>query len=1587
VHHEIAMIDRVKAGSLHVEGAAENNLADVDVALGGGLTAIVGVSGSGKSSLAFDVVYHEARRRLLDSLSLSSPWSRVPPARVRHIRGLAPAVALGQDSVIRNPSSTVATASGVHPFLRLLYARFAERVCPECGAAVEVLTQEERLRRARALLGGDRGEVVVPLVTHASGTHARLLDLLVRRFGLDALEVDGRAWRGRALAAEKAHDIRVRTATLEPGARAAAVRGALAAADALGSPVAELRTNGRAHPLAVAPVCPECGRRVPTLRPTDFRFGDAETEAYRLDGLTLDQLLARPVADVRPLLEGLELAPGAARAVREATRRLEALESVGLDFLALDRSSPTLSRGEAQRLRLAVLLTNRVENVVHVLDEPTIGLDPGQVGRVLEQLARLRGPVLMVEHDRAAVAAADDVVELGPGAGREGGRVVFQGTPAALWRAKTPSGRTFPNRPARPRRRVADHRESIGVRRACLRNLRGFDCDFPVGRLAVVTGPSGAGKTTLVRDVLVASLAGGDPVGCSAIAGPRLRPVVVDQSPIGRNPRSNPATYSGLATRFRDLFARASGLPPSTFSFNRPEGACPACEGMGAVEFSHRLLLPTWLTCEACGGRRFRAESLAVRLPLDGRSFDIADVFGLSVGEARELLREDRRSTRILAALSALGLDYLTVGQPSPRLSGGEAQRVKLARQLASTTVGDLLVVDEPTTGLHPADLDRLLHVLRATADGGITVIVVEHHPDVVAAADWVVRLGPEGGPRGGELLDHGPPRARRLSAARPRAKPRKKPRAGAVIEIRRAAAHNLQDLSLDIRKGAITAVVGVSGSGKSSLVVDVIQAEASRRLLECLSLYERQSVKEGPEAPVGSLEGLGPTVLVTPARPRGRRATVGTASEISFHLAVLLAQLGERACDQCGARQRRRLTPAGTVWTCPACGAEAGPVAPRHFLPSSYEAACLACGGVGTVAKAQEERLIVRPDAPLCAGAMYSPGFFPGSYLSKPGNGGYDMLQALAARYEFDPFHTPWRSMSAKARRAFLVGDGEPLEVVFRTKVRESVRTVEWPGVFTIIERWDIGGLYTDHVRCEACNGERLRPEYRRVELRARSRAALHRMPLAELERLLCGRLPKPPLPSVAHSLATARARLRFLGRVGLGYVHLDRTCATLSAGEAQRLKLASLLGGELTGMTVLLDEPSRGLHPAEADALGDELVTLRDQGNTLLLVEHDRELIARADEVVVLGPGAGRNGGKVVAHGTPSRIADTAHGWALGRPEANGRRRSRVPTGELVIRRPRENNLAGADVAIPLGVLVGLCGVSGSGKSTLAVDTLGLALAPPRLTTSVAYERVEPGAHDGIDGAPARTIVVDQAAEGVTSPAALLGVAAALRRAFAESDSAVAAGLGEQELGPRCDACNGRGSVLEDMGFLPNVRRPCDACAGTGYTAEAREVRVHGHNLSELEAMSVEEVLRLWKDERVARPLRTADELGLGYLVLRQPGFALSGGELQRLKLAKELMKQKTEPTLFILDEPTVGQSSRDVARLADVLHRLVDDRHTALVVDHNPQLLAACDRLLELGPGAGPKGGRVVAAGTPERVARGRTPIAQYLREALG
>ena len=467
---------------------------------------------------------------------------------------------------------------------------------------------------------------------------------------------------------------------------------------------------------------------------------------------------------------------------------------------------------------------------------------------------------------------------------------------------------------------------------------------------------------------------------------------------------------------------------------------------------------------------------------------------------------------------------------------------------------------------------------------------------------------------------------------------------------------------------------------------------------------------------------------------------------------------------------------------------------------------------------------------------------------------------------------------------------------------------------------------------------------------------------------------------------------RLRFLNQVGLGYLHLDRVAGMLSAGEVQRIRLAGLLGSGLTHLTLLLDEPTRGLHPAEVQALLSALYELRDEGNTVVVVEHDPLIIQSADHLVDMGPGAGRSGGSVVAQGTPQQVAASAGvtaEWLRAERRFNYRPPRPLPKdGEwLTIVGACANNLQGDTLRFPLGLLTGVCGVSGSGKSTLLIDTLGRALAPKKQTTSVAYEPVEPGEYQRIDGAPPRVLLVDQSKAGVGSPAAYLGLASALQTRYAESEDAHALGLTLDALSRRCTVCNGSGMLHLDMSFLPDVHLPCETCQGTGYLPEAWQVRLQGVALPEVFGLTIDQVYELFAgDDKLAPPLRAAQVVGLGYLVLRQPGYALSGGEAQRLKIANELLRKAPKGTLYILDEPSVGQHLEDVRRLSEVLHGLVDAGGSVIIVEHHPHLLACCDYLIELGPGGGPQGGRLVAAGRPEQLAQGHTPIAPYLKEVL-
>ena len=1564
--------------SIEVIGARQNNLDEVTVTIPDGLTIVTGVSGSGKSTLVFDTIQHEATRRFMEVYGPSA--TPLAPAAVDEIHGLRPSIAVDQDRLNRNPNSTVATAGGLHPFLRLLFARTGQRRCSHCHAQTETLSSDELRQRVR---GARRARLIV--VQRLVGSHRSLLAALHDSVGAANVIVDGDSGR-RDLDPAHAHTIEVALDRADPMTTVQALGGEAVSIDG--------------ETFALRSICVACGRWLEEAQPEHFHRacpycldsdGDDDESsdaacprcrdtrlhplalAVTWRGMAFPEVLASSIDQLDAWLaaipSGIEN-----RLVHECRRRTTAIRSVGLGYLHLDRPVPSLSRGEGQRLRIAVALTATLEDLLHVLDEPTVGLHPTDVEAVFGAIERLPGPVLMVEHERLAVAQADTVVEMGPGAGSAGGHVVDVGPPAAF-DATTATGRMLQSSaPDRPRE--FDDPAFFELRGASRHNLKHVTARFLRGGFNVVTGVSGSGKSSLVKGELVDAVENGDRV-VPAFGGPVL---VVDQSPIGRNPRSNPSTYTKLADVIRDWFAEQTDLSASHFSFNRKEGACAECEGMGAIEEKLRYLPSTWVPCAACQGTRFSDEVRARRVEFRGRHASIDEIMTMSIADFRDgfeeilALRPAKRRTglRTLDALVDVGLGYLSLGQPSTTLSGGEAQRVKLAKHLSRVQRGGretLVVLDEPTTGLHADDVAVLLGIFRRLTSEGSTLVVIEHDTSVIRAADWIVDLGPGAGPAGGTVVVQGTlddvlasgsktgTALRDEARIEPRATPRTRRRSNDGIHITGARANNLRGISTVIPQGALTVVTGRSGSGKSSLVRDVIEVEARRRYLESLSMYERQGVRETSDAAVDDLAGLGVTLpLGRESRLRNPRHTVGDEGEINRHLAMLMSVLGS-----------------------------GGEIEPRRFMANVYGSACTTCHGVGTLREAVVEKLIVHPELPLCAGAMHSPGFYPQGYFGKPYNGGYDILQYLAEVMDFDPFETPWQAMTPAAQQAFLFGVDGPIRVTFRSrKGRVYEREVRFGGCLGRgIRDWDTGGTYTRTKRCPACRGGRLRPEYLAVRLNGASMADLTAMTIEELRAFL-ETLADPPVRSPAlQALDRLRRMTRLLERLALGYVAPIRSTSTLSAGEAQRLQLARTIAGGLTGMTVLLDEPTRGMHPVEVTALIDALREVTGLGNTAIVVEHDLDVVRAADWVLELGPESGEAGGRIVAAGEPATLErGYTAGWLGGRPRVDEPPPIPFePSAFMSIRGARGHNLRDVSVDIPHGGLVGVCGRSGSGKSTLILDTLARVVAPLKSARSVERRSIEPEPHDGIDGVPARAVVLDQTREGIHSPVSFLGLKKPFEQRYAESEAAAAQG---GVVVASCDVCSGRGVVSVDMGFLPNLHPVCEACGGTGYGEAIRTLALRGVSLGELFAMTIDAVYERWhNDARIARPLERARAVGLGYLTLQQPARSLSGGEVQRLRIAKELARKQTE-TLYLFDEPTTGLHPEDVATLVGVLRDLVAQRASVLVVEHNVQLLAHCDWLIELGPGGGPDGGRVIFEGRPDAI-RG-TPTAPFVSAEL-
>jgi excinuclease ABC subunit A len=842
---------RVKArpapAVIEILHAREHNLKNITVDIPTGkFTVVTGVSGSGKSTVAFDILFNEGQRRYLESLNAYARQFVQPAARadVDAIFGIPPTVAIEQRTSRGGRKSTVATLTEVYHYLRLLFVKLATQYCPDCGVAVEAQTIESIVAQLFKLYRNRELELLAPLVVARKGYYTDLAGWAAGK-GFRQLRVDGQRlatdnWP--RLDRYQEHDIELPvgsvrvTATNETG-----LRGLLQRTLDFGNGVVVARAAGRGREttFSIRRACPACGRSFVEPDPRLFSYnsrhgwctdcfgtglqltgfdeqhsgeencwtdgweGEApscpacngqrlkpEALAVRYRKRSIADYTALTVQQAGQLFNRLRLKGREAEIARdilpELRTRLDFLRDVGLAYLTLDRAAPTLSGGEAQRIRLAAQLGSNLRGVCYILDEPTIGLHPRDNRMLLDTLARLQGKgntIVVVEHDEDTIRRAEHVIDLGPGAGANGGEVVAAGSLAKLIRqpnsitgrfiAKPLRHPLFRCRAVKLKGRGAD--PYLEVQGAHLHNLKNLSLRFPLQRLTCVTGVSGSGKSTLVRDVLYANLVralqtGGKGkttqttlLGCRGInGGHQLRRVLeVDQTPIGKTPRSCPATYIGVMNSIRKLFAntteaRIRAYGPGRFSFNVKGGRCEACEGQGMKKVEMSFLPDVKVPCEVCNGMRFNPETLGVLYK--GKS--IGDLLAMNVRDASDYFRTHAKIHHSLQLLSDVGLDYLTLGQPSPTLSGGEAQRIKLVSELAKAknAASTLYILDEPTVGLHMADVEKLIGVLQRLVDGGNTVIVIEHNLDVVAEADWIIDLGPEGGDAGGRIVMQGAP-------------------------------------------------------------------------------------------------------------------------------------------------------------------------------------------------------------------------------------------------------------------------------------------------------------------------------------------------------------------------------------------------------------------------------------------------------------------------------------------------------------------------------------------------------------------------------------------------------------------------------------------------------------------------------------------------------------------------------------------------------------------------------------------------------------------------------------------------------------
>jgi len=1438
-----------------------------------------------------------------------------------------------------------------------------------------------------------------------------------------------------------------------------------------------------------------------------FKIGG---EPGKGDGKNLAELWQMPLQELlewlkQHLPDAQSLPAGNMQTVLlEVLCRLEYLCQVRLGYLTLARQSRTLSGGEIARVTLTSCLGANLTNTLFVLDEPSVGLharDTSDLLTVLRRLVQLGNTVVVVEHDELLLRSADYIIEIGPQAGPQGGKVVYAGEAADFLRQPHSLTANYLQKTGRmqPKRSFVKPKQFLQIRAASMHNLQRLDVKIPLGVLCCLSGVSGSGKSTLARNVVYAGvlqqqkqdLQGVEPAEIGSLQGAGLLDsvVFVDQKPLAATPRSTPIIWSGGFDALRKLLASSSeaqqdDINAGFFSFNTGKGRCGRCQGLGFEKVEMQFLSDLFLRCPQCDGRRFNA---SMGKYCFGEK-NIWEILALSIDEALQWLQQQleqgdkaqqrlcREVLRCLQPLQMVGLGYLQLGQGLNTLSGGEAQRLKLAQYLVDkpkqAAARCLFIFDEPTTGLHASDIERLLGVFQLLVQKGHSLLVIEHNLDVLAQADYILDLGPEAGRGGGQLVAQGTPlqlrkhgssitgqwlqrHAEGLDHDTPQSAAGKHAQAAEMeqdvapkaIRIKGAKQHNLKNINLDIPQDSFVVLTGLSGSGKSSLAFDILFAEGQRRFLDSMSPYARQFAEQLEKAHVDSVSSLPPTVAIEQRIARGGiKSTVATVTEVWHFLRLLYAKLGQQYCPQCQIPVSKQ-----------SAASIAESMAARKAKKNLYLCVPLVRGRKGLHSEhaswaiqhgythlwVNGQRIAAQDFTPLDRYREHNidlelaalDSLDTQALLLEKVELGLQLGKGFVRLIDHKGHSTVYSSSMSCANCGCSFDELDPRLFSYnsptgwcsecrghgRVKPRMQLDTAAANSLGEAELNYDIAFSNLDESQtclCKSCGGARLNAQARNVRIGEYGIVQLAECNCSELlEHLRKFSFDDWGRQIARDILLEIEQRLAFMQQVGLHYLSLNRSATTLSGGEAQRIRLAAQLGSTLRGVLYILDEPSIGLHARDCQALLGCLQQLKARGNSLLVVEHDTQTMQHADHIIDMGPAAGRHGGEVVASGNWQEVCANPRsptGQSLREPMQHpirGKRRPLPPKRDwLSLKKASCNNIKQLDISFPAARLVVISGVSGAGKSSLLHGIIATAARSSIGRGELSLQRhLQADWQQALGFEQLRSVYeIDQAPIGKTprsTPATYVGIWDEIRRLYSQTPLARQSGYNAGRFSFNtadgcCEQCRGNGMIKLEMNFLASSWIECSDCHGARFNEQTLQVQWNGKNIAEVLAMTIAEAEEFFAQiPRLRVSLSLLAATGLGYLTLGQASSTLSGGEAQRIKLVSELVKGEQrslnalrkgaaqQQCLYIIEEPSIGLHMQDVARLIDVLQRLVDAGHSVLIVEHNLDIIAEADYLIDMGPEAGQFGGKVIAAGTPEAVMKSKqSHTAKYLKEML-